>query len=104
MSDGFTEPMAGLTGSPKHNHACKKNSFATIAQAIEEGRRIGANIVKFVCHLMTGAKTTLRRTPRTILILLAFYIVMYPYTNTNTCRQRRRDARADARARLPRRG
>ncbi|EWM25184.1 potassium sodium efflux p-type atpase, partial [Nannochloropsis gaditana] len=28
--------------------------FATIEHAVEEGRRIGTNVVKFVCHLMSG--------------------------------------------------
>lgn len=28
--------------------------FATIEHAVEEGRRIGSNVVKFVCHLMSG--------------------------------------------------
>ena len=30
------------------------DNFATIEHAVEEGRRIGANVVKFVCHLMSG--------------------------------------------------
>jgi P-type Na+/K+ transporter len=30
------------------------DNFATITRAIEEGRRISANIVKFVVHLMSG--------------------------------------------------
>ena len=34
---------------PRHNATA-----ATIVDAIREGRRIGANIVKFVCHLMAG--------------------------------------------------
>lgn len=89
---------------PEHDH----HSFATIAHAIEEGRRIGANIVKFVCHLMTGTGGRLCMfyalfSYMTCMGAAAFHVHIRLFTNQLARRQRGRDAVPDAGAGLPRR-